>query len=179
MGHAPLHRIALIAAFAALVPAGTALASDAVFDRTGDAETGALDVVAAGFDDRCQMTFTMTVSPTGTLLRKVAASTGDGMPAMQLDRNGDGRVDRLIGRPKGRPAGVYAVSGKRIGGKVAAARLSVDPFSGGVRWTLRSALAVSGGKIRWRAVNRSVAAGAIDSAPNTGFRVSRWARRGC
>jgi hypothetical protein len=179
MGHAPIRQAALIALVAALVPAGVALAGESVFDRTGDAESGALDLVAAGFDDSCQMTFTMTVQPTGTLLRKVAASSGDGMPAIQLDRNADGRVDRLIGRPKGRPAGVYAVSGKRIGNKVAAAKLAADPFTGAVRWTLRYSLAVSDRKLRWRAVNRSVAAGAVDSAPDKGFRLSRWARRGC
>ena len=179
MGRASIRHIALVAGIVALIMSGTALASDAVYDRTGDAEPGGLDIVAAGFDDSCQMTFSMTVSPTGTVLRKVASSPGDGLPAIQFDRNADGRVDRLIGRPKGRAAGVYAVSGGRIGGKVGVARVAVDPFMGSVRWTLRYTLAAVEKKIRWRAVNRSRAAGAVDSAPDKGFRVSGWFRRGC
>jgi len=172
-------RFIVVVPIISLALATTALASDVVFDKQGDAAAGALDIVSAGVDDSCQLGFSMAVSPANGVRPAVLPPASGRLPAFQLDRNGDGRADRLIGRPKGKPAGVYAISGTTIGKKLASARGTVDASNGGVKWVVKYSLAVKDKKIRWRAVNRSAVSGSLDRAPDKGFRSARWSRRGC
>lgn len=163
---------ACVAAIAALGAFATAAVADTVTDRQKDNPSGSLDINVAGVDPTCRPTFTITVLPQNGL--RLVEPTSGALPSAQIDLDANGRADRLVGQPRGKTAGVYAVANGRIGRRIAAATRTVDPGQGYfVTWQVPYATVVRKGRIRWRALARSVVSGSVDRAPDAGFRVTR------
>lgn len=159
-------RIGATAAIAVLTFAGVAVAAgpDLITDKPGDNPAGTIDINHTFVDPTCNPTFTILTAP-----KKVKPISG-GLPAIQVDSDGNGRPDRLVGQPKGREPGVYAISGTKIGRRLEPAKPVVDSSRGSyVTWQVTSFAVVKARRIRWRAVSRSAASGPMDRAPNRGF----------
>lgn len=164
---------AALLALLAILTAAPAASADTVTDRQKDNPSGTLDINVAGVDPTCRPTFTITVLPQNGL-RGVEPASG-ALPGMQIDLDANGRADRLVGQPRGRTAGVYAISSGHVGRRIAAATRTVDPGQGYyVTWQVPYASVVKRGRIRWRAVARSVSSGTVDRAPDSGFHVTRF-----
>lgn len=92
-------------------------------------------------------------------------------PVVEVDRNGDGRVDRVLTRPRGRSAGVYAVGGSRLT-KVGRAEVRrVGPYEYGLG--AKTKLLAASGKLRWRVVTLNVDGSRADAVPDQGFIVTK------
>lgn len=160
-------RIGVVATIAVLASAGVAVAADLVTDKPDDNPAGTIDIHHAYVDPNCNPTFAILTDPT-----KVKPSSG-GLPAIQIDRDGNGRTDRLVGQPKGKKPGVYAVSGTKIGKRLEPAKRVADSGVGEyVTWQVTSFTVVKARRIRWRAVSRSAVSGHMDRAPDKGFRAT-------
>ena len=146
-----------------------AAVADSVSDEQGDNPASTIDINTSSVDATCTPTFAVTVLPQNAL-RDVEPTSG-ALPGVQIDRDGNGRTDRLVGQPKGKRPGVYAISRSKIGKRLASARRTVDPGQGYyVTWQVRYKAVVKSKTIRWRGVSRSAVSGALDRAPDKGFR---------
>lgn len=168
MSSVTARRIGAAATIAVLASAGVAVAVDVVIsDKPGDNPPGTIDIHHTFVDPTCNPTFTIL-----NAAKKGKPSSG-GLPAIQIDRDANGRPDRLIGQPKGRQPGVYAVSGSTIGRRLDPAKPVIDTGTGSyVTWQVTWDTVVKARRIRWRAVSRSAVSGRMDRAPDKGFRAT-------